>query len=232
MTDQLKEGFARFRQKDGMYGDDGIMPGLVQNGQQPDYFVISCMDSRSAPATIFDAAPGTMFAHKPMGAMVPPYNPENKENDLAAKLRYALHHVGVSKIIVVGHSHCGAVKALANKIDEPEIMHWVNTAKKANARARAVMRITKEFDNAALLRETERQVVRLSVENLTTYPAVREAMAEGKVEIRGWLFEMEHGNLFEYDPASKGFKQVFDYNADQIGSAVPDCDHEGHEARL
>lgn len=180
MTHKLKAGFERFR-KDHYDGDSPLMPYLVAEGQNPEYFIISCIDSRANPGTIFSPPPGTFFAHKAMGAIVRPYK---KPTALSAGIHFALEYNKVHTIIVLGHTGCGAVDALINKLNDPEISEFIEVARHCVC------------DNQ---RKTEERIVLESVKNLKDYPAVARALEDGRVEIKPWLFEMETGHLLEHN---------------------------------
>jgi len=192
MTKKLIEGFQQFR-KETYENGSGLMPRLIKDGQSPEYFIISCIDSRSNPGTIFRAEPGTFFGHKAMGAIVRPYE---KGTALAAALQFALIHNQVKDVIVLGHTGCGAIKCLVEKIDDDEISSFIDVAQKGLEQVRQTCPAGCSHD--ALLRMTEEQIVLLSVENLKTYPSVARAISENRVIIRPWIFDMESGNLLEY----------------------------------
>lgn len=196
MTDQLIKGFEDFRRY--LYGESSdLMPRLVEEGQSPKYFIISCIDSRSNPGTIFRAPPGTFFAHKAMGAIVRPYK---KGTALAAGLQFALNYNEVDTIIVLGHTQCGAVKALAENIDDEEIASFVSVAKHALAKSQSCCNSHDE-----VLERTEKEIILESVENLKSYPSVAKALENGKAVIKPWLFDMKDGDLYEYDYDAKKF---------------------------
>ena len=198
--DQLIEGFLAFRRYS-YQGDAASMPRLVEEGQSPDYFIISCIDSRSNPGTIFRPAPGTFFAHKAMGAIVRPYK---QGTALAAALQFAIVHNKVDKIVILGHTGCGAIKALVEQIEDEEIASFVAVAKAGLDKAKALA----AGDESAVFRRAEEQIVLQSWENLKTYPSVKKALAEGRLDIRAWLFEMETGEMFEYNEADKEFTEI------------------------
>ncbi|MCK5374423.1 MAG: hypothetical protein KAJ40_03990, partial [Alphaproteobacteria bacterium] len=178
MTSDLIEGFENFR-KNAYEMDNPLMPLLVKNGQSPDYFIISCIDSRTNPGIIFNAQSGTFFAHKAMGAIIRPYK---KGTALSAALQFSLKYTQVKTIIIMGHTHCGAIKALIEKLDDDEISDFINVAKQGLNRAR-----NKQSDNVCLERRTEEEIVLLSRDNLKTYPMVKEALAKNEVDIKCWL---------------------------------------------
>ncbi len=203
MTDKLLEGFEkRFLPK--AYGDKGaLMPELVEYGQQPDYMIISCADSRSDPGIIFDANPGIFFGFKAVGAIVRPYKPGTA---LAASLQYALHYLKIPNLILVGHTHCGAVKALHDNIEDTELSGFMDVMHDAMDKARQIAcpieTEQNHCDEETLLREAERQVLNLSAENLLGYPAVKKAVEENRVTIERLIFDMSEGAILRYDHKS------------------------------
>ena len=168
MGQDLLEGFKAFR-AEAYEGECSLMGQLVEKGQDPEYFIVSCIDSRANPGSIFKPEPGTFFAHKAMGAIVRPYK---KGTALAAALQFALTYQNVKTIIVLGHTGCGAVKALVEGLDDEEISGFVDAAQKS-VRSSA--------------RTTEEQVVLHSVENLLEYPSVAKALEEERVVIKPCL---------------------------------------------
>jgi len=200
----LLRGFEAFR-KEAYEGKGALMPRLVQEGQSPDYFIISCIDSRSNPGTIFRPAPGTFFAHKAMGAIVRPYK---KGTALAAALQFALAYNEVKEIIVLGHTGCGAIKALAERLEDEEIRSFIDVARLGLEKAKH--RCAGVCTHEELLRHAEEEIALESAENLRGYPSVALALAEGRVKIRVWLFEMEGGSLLEYNNETKEFISITD----------------------
>lgn len=200
--DSLLSGFNDFR-REHYDGKTPLMPKLVANGQDPDYFIISCIDSRSNPGTIFKAPPGTFFAHKAMGAIVRPYQ---KGTALAAALQFAINYNNVKKLIVLGHTGCGAIQALIEKLDDEEISSFVAVAQEGLEKAREHHACTEHHDH--LSRHAEEQIALLSMKNLHSYPSVKKALDEGRIEIVCWLFDMEEGTLLQYNEDHKCFEKL------------------------
>ncbi len=210
----LIEGFLEFREQ-AYDPQDSIMPDLVKHGQSPNYFIISCIDSRGNPGTIFKPAPGMFFAHKAMGAIVRPYK---SGTALAAALQFALNYNKVTEIIVLGHTHCGAVHALIDNIDDEEISSFVEVARAGLEKAKEFANDQTHHDN--LHRHAEEQIVLQSVKNLEGYPSVATALSENRVTIKPWIFEMEHGDLLEYDPENQKFMSILSSNNENIKGKV------------
>lgn len=199
MTDELIKGAAEFKRYH-YEGDEALMSQLVEEGQSPRYFIVSCIDSRCNPGTVFRAKPGTFFSHKAMGAIVRPYK---QGTALAAALQFALKYNKVEIIIVLGHTQCGAIKALAEDIDDEEISSFVNVARHGLEKAKACC-----SDHGVILAQTERETVLESAENLKSYPSVARALKDGRVQIKSWQFDMKTGDLLEYDDDTKKFKVI------------------------
>lgn len=191
MTHKLLDGFQSFRRFQ-YESDDPLMLRLIEEGQKPEYFIISCIDSRANPATIFRAQPGTLFNFMAMGAIVRPYR---QGTALSAALQFALDYVGVRKVIILGHTHCGAIKALAADIDDPEIDSFIDVAHEGFERAKCAC--GGDHADEKLLRATEQEIVLQSIRNLPSYPAVARAMNDG-LELHGWIFDMEAGQILEH----------------------------------
>lgn len=218
MTEKLIAGFARFRASE-YEGQDPLMPKLVKEGQSPEYFVISCIDSRSNTGTIFNAPPGLFFSFMAMGAIVRPYK---HGTALSAALQFALKYCGIKKIIVLGHTQCGAIRALADNIDDPEIVSFITVAREGLKRAQTNVEPHANYEE--LLREAEKQIVLQSVENLKEFPSVQEALAESRVEIKPWVFDMKHGQLLEYSEEKQKFVPLAT-DAPHVHSGSCGCSH-------
>ncbi len=203
MPHDLIKGFKAFKKTMYEGEESSLMQELVRDGQDPDYFIISCIDSRAHPGIILKAKPGTFFAHKSMGAIVRPYE---QGTTLAAALQFAINYNNVSKLIVLGHTGCGAVRALIDGLEDEEITSFVKVAQNGLKKAK----ICSEHDNGDLARHTEEQIILQSVENLKSYPSVKAALDKGNITIKPWLFEMEQGSLLEYNEQDQQFKTITD----------------------
>ncbi len=199
MTDELVKGLADFKRY--QYTEEStLMNKLAEEGQSPKYFIVSCIDSRVNPGIIFRAPPGTFFTHKAMGAIVRPYS---KGTALAAALQFALNYNKVETLIVLGHTQCGAIKALADNINDEEISSFINVAQHALTKAKACC-----SDHDEILAKTEQEVVLESTQNLREYPSVKKALQEGRVKIVSWIFDIKDGDLLEYNETTKTFEII------------------------
>ncbi len=199
MTQDLIKGVAEFRHYH-YEGDNEVMADLVSKGQDPKYFIISCIDSRTNPGTIFRAQPGIFFSHKAMGAIVRPYK---QGTALSAALQFALEYNDIETIIVLGHTQCGAIKAMAGEIEDDEISGFVNIAKDAHAKAQDCCKA-----HVDIIDKTEQETILISTQNLKSYPSVQKALIEKRVSIKAWQFDLKTGNLLEFNNQTETFDSV------------------------
>ena len=107
---RLTDGYRAFRS--GRFAADAERyRRLAERGQQPAIMVIGCCDSRAAPETVFDAAPGELFVHRNVANLVPPYSPDGHQHGTSAAIEYAVTALVVRHVVVMGHGRCGGVAA-------------------------------------------------------------------------------------------------------------------------
>jgi len=173
---------------------------LAKHGQKPQTLVITCSDSRSDPATIFNASPGSMFVIRNVAAIVPPYETDSSHHGTSAAIAFAVLSLQVRNILVMGHAQCGGVAAaLDHSIadDVPFLSAWVDLLKPA------VARLPHDAHDAHTL--LEQDGVRLSLERLMEFPFVAERVKAGRLELNGARFGIADGKLELLDKASGKF---------------------------
>jgi carbonic anhydrase len=124
--------------------------------------------------------------------------------------------LGVADIIVCGHSHCGAMKGLVDENavkDMPAVAAWL---KHAEATRRILREKYSDRSNAALLTTAIEENVLVQLENLRTHPAVAAAIALGKLKLHAWVFKIETGEVFAYDPKCSEFLPVAEMHSVQV----------------
>lgn len=161
---------------------------LVEQGQHPTVLFIGCSDSRVLPYLIMDSGPGELFIVRNVGNFVPPFDASHGFHGTAAAIEFAVLNLQVREIIVCGHSHCGAIRALYTE-PPPEAVHM---AKWLDLGRDAVLPVTLS-DEA--LRRTEQRSVALQLERLMGYPMVRSRVEEGRLYLRGWHYLIEEGKV-------------------------------------
>lgn len=207
--DQMIEGFRRFR--DNYFAKNrALFDTLAQQGQTPKVLLIGCSDSRVDPAIIFDAEPGEMFILRNVANLIPPFAPDSGHHGTSAAVEFAVRGLKVEHIVVLGHAHCGGVRALieGNTNDSSDFIHrWMEIARSARDRALALTLSAGQPIEAAR-RMCEQETVAISLANLMTFPWVRERVEAGKLMLHGWFYDMEDGRLFRLDPITNTFQEV------------------------
>jgi len=173
---------------------------LLSQGQHPRILFITCSDSRIDPNLITQTEPGEMFIIRNAGNIIPPYGATNGGE--GAAVEYAVHALGIEEIIVCGHSHCGAMKGLLQlgKLEEemPAVYEWL---KHAEATRRTIKEHYQNYEGEALLNAATEENVLTQLENLRTYPVIHSRLKKGEIQIHGWVYEIETGEVVEYNPA-------------------------------
>ncbi len=200
---RMTSGFRRFQQR--WYHEEPLFNRL-RLGQNPHALIIACSDSRVDPVLLTDSRPGDLFVVRNVANIVPPYTPERVPRGVCSALEYAVKHLQVRDIFVLGHACCGGIHALiageTRGGDDEFIDQWVSLAGEALSRARAEYPDACEAD---LARACELWNVRLSLDKLMTFPWVKSRVEAGLLALHGWYFDLQSGELLEYDREREGF---------------------------
>lgn len=175
----------------------------LAHGQNPDALFITCSDSRINPNLITQTNPGDLFILRNAGNIIPPYGAANGGE--GATIEFAVAALGVKDIIVCGHSLCGAMKCLLH----PEELHDLPTVSAWLCHAEATRRIVKEnYSNLTddqLLDVAIQENVLAQLENLRTHPVVAACLSRGELNLHGWTYKIETGEVFSYQPEEGQF---------------------------
>ena len=197
MDDDLLKRIRRFR-TDYFPQYQGQFKELVEQGQHPTTLFVGCSDSRLLPYLLTGAGPGELFIVRNVGALIPPYNGLHGLHGTAAAIEYSVLYLHVSRIVVCGHSHCGAMRALYEEIipEAHNLNAWLDLAREAAL----PVQVTEEA-----LRRTEQRAVVLQLERLMDYPMVRERVEQRKISLHGWHYVIEDGEIHVFDVQSGKF---------------------------
>lgn len=167
--------------------------------QEPTALYIGCSDSRVVPHLIACAYPGDLFVLENVGNIVPPAKAYPQNVSAAAAIEYAVSELGVSNIVVCGHSNCGAMKALVEgigKLPYPYVKSWLEFGKESLKRKREGLVL-----DSSLSKEDQVSQVNVlqQIEHIKTYPFVEELIEKNELEIHGWWFDLSEIKIFYYD---------------------------------
>jgi carbonic anhydrase len=206
---RLLDGYSAF--KSGRFESDRERyHKLAEIGQKPKIMLIGCCDSRATPEQIFDAGPGEMFIVRNVANLVPPAQKEDDYHGTPAALEFAIQALKVEHIVVMGHGQCGGVKAFLDDEFQPlsegdYISKWVSLLKPACCDDKFDELKREDLDRQGLL---ERSSVIQSLDNLRTFPCVRELEKEGKLSLHGAWFNIATGDLEYFEKDQDTFVKI------------------------
>ena len=212
--DSLLEGMRTFA-RDSAPVVRPLLEQLAREGQEPTELFITCADSRIVPSLITSSGPGDLFEVRNVGNLVPPLPLQNGEISgcggdvsVSAALDYSLHVLNVKRVVVCGHSGCGAMNALVeDKIagtDTP-LGKWLAHGQKSMER----FRLGETMDGARTEADRLSQInVVQQLETLRTFPTVREREQTGSLQLVGLFFDIEEASVLIYDPILHRFVPV------------------------
>jgi len=216
------KGMSRFKER--FYENDSeLMRQLAELGQHPEVLLISCSDSRVDPALLTGANPGELFIVRNVANLVPPFHLGDQQDGARAAIEYAVRDLKVKHIIVLGHAHCGGIKALlgtlkGDKLNRDFIGAWVSIAYDAcykyiiepiRSKQGSNLSLKSQEDELSSIMEhhhlAERAIIQGSISNLETYPWIMERLNSGQLTLHGWWFDLETGDLWCTDEDNKVF---------------------------
>jgi carbonic anhydrase len=178
----------------------------LANGQKPEALFITCSDSRVLPNLITQTKPGELFILRNAGNIIPPYGAANGGE--GATIEYAVTALGIKDIIICGHTHCGAMQGLhqQDKLTHmPSVLNWLQHAE---ATRRIIQDKYQEEQEEDMILDTIKENVLVQLENLRTHPCVAAGIAKNTLKLHGWVYHIETGEVFAYDPNLRKFQRI------------------------
>jgi len=193
---------------------------LVAQGQHPKTLFIGCSDSRLVPYLLTDAAPGELFIVRNVGAFVPPYDGSHGLHGTTAAIEFAVLSLHVERIVVCGHSHCGAIRACYEGVPDEAVVlkEWLKLADEA---------LLPVQGGPEAMRRTEQRAIVLQLERLMGYPMVRRNVEAGKLTLHGWHYVIEEGEIHVFDAQQGGFVPASIASNSGTGPYQPYVEHDG-----
>ncbi len=198
---KLVDGLHKFKSE--IFNPNQELFRPLVDGQKPEVLFITCSDSRIDPNLITQTNPGELFIMRNAGNIVPPYGPGM--GGAAATVEFAVLTLGVRYLIVCGHTGCGAMSALLDPSilhDAPAMREWLGYAE---ATRRVVVDNYPDISGEARLTVAVEENVLTQIEHLRTHPAVRSRVARGVLSLHAWVYKLQTGEVFQYDPVQTQF---------------------------
>ena len=209
---ELFDGAIRFKEED--FTSHQELYESLKKKQNPHTLFITCADSRVVPNLITSSDPGDLFVVRNIGNIIPPYT-ESKSNTLrkgylatTAAIEYALVILNVKNVIVCGHSNCGACWAIYEPPQSlekaPYVKKWIELLEPVKQKVLAL----KPTSKSKRMWRTEQINIEQQLENLLTYPFVKERFKQGELSIYGWYYIIETGEILNFNMIKREFKPI------------------------
>lgn len=204
--DQIITGALKFMQDD--FKKYKKLFENLASSQKPHTLFICCSDSRVVPNLITHTEPGEIFVLRNIANIVPTYEQSDKFLDIASDIEFAVLSLKVKNIIICGHDNCGGCAAVYKKKETlknmPNLLHWLDPI--FSIKEKVLYESNTDISERALL--TERLNVVNSVENLLTFPFIKEKFNAGEIKIYGWHYMIKTGEIFNYSFDDKKFHLI------------------------
>ncbi|TXS95607.1 carbonic anhydrase [Parahaliea maris] len=201
--DHVVSGIAKFQKEVFPQKADSFRE--LAGGQQPEVLFITCADSRIDPSLITQTEPGELFILRNAGNVVPPHS--NDTGGMTASIEYAVAVLGVTHIVVCGHSDCGAMKGALSPeslVSLPHVKEWLG-------HCRAAVEVVREQKGEVCAEHLDcvtSENVALQLQHLRTHPAVAAKLATGKVQLHGWVYNIGTGEVLVYDEPTRSMSPL------------------------
>ena len=180
---------------------------LAEDGQAPAAMYIGCSDSRVIPELLTRTKPGELFVVRNVANVVPIQG--DTATSVGAALEFAVGVLGVRDVIVCGHDQCGGVKSIFEGVQTvshlPSLADWLKRVEPATIAAKEA---GAGFDLERQLRFAVEENVLLQLENLATYPVVQAALAEERIALHGWVYDLHSSHVRVFDHEEVAFLSV------------------------
>ena len=205
--EKLFKGIAKFRHEDFEAHKD-LFKKLGRK-QEPHTLFIGCSDSRVVPELITRTRPGELFMIRNIANIVPPYRKADDFAGTTSAIEYAVEVLNVAAIVVCGHSNCGGCAALHKS--QQELQHIPNVARWLQISREVKGRVEKQVvDGTPEEKEwlTEQINILVQMRNLLSYPYIRARYDRGQIEILGWYYIIETGEIFNFNDSTETFELI------------------------
>jgi len=183
----LKEGNDRFVNNDLTARDHTVQIRKTTNGQFPKAVVLSCLDSRIPVEDVFDKGIGDLFVARVAGNFV--------NEDILGSMEFGCKVAGSKLILVMGHEHCGAVKAAVDNVKLGNITAMLS-------KIRPVVEALDDYEgdktssNPEFVHKVCENNVRKTINDIrTNSPILKEMEDNHEIKIVGAVYDMDTGKV-------------------------------------
>ena len=204
---KLAAGYRRFRSE--VFPREKETFKKLAKSQKPHTLFLTCSDSRVVPSMITQTEPGELFISRMVGNLVPTYGAAF--GGVSSAIEYSVVVLGVERVVVCGHSDCGAMRAFLH----PEKLADLKAVRAWLDHASAAITVTREqhshLEGEEFLRALAQENVISQLQHLRTHPCVASGLRKGTLVIDGWYYDIGEGLVTRYDESSRGFLPLDQY---------------------
>jgi carbonic anhydrase len=197
----------------------------LATGQTPEALFITCSDSRIDPSLMTQTDPGELFICRNAGNIVPPHT--TTTGGMTASIEFAVGALGVTHVVVCGHSQCGAMKGA---MDLEGLNHLPHT-KEWLSYTQAAVQIVNEGEGLSADEKMHRLIrenVLLQMQHLRTHPMVAARLASQKLQLHGWVYDIPSGGIEAYDANKGAFLPIEERYRERITYHMEQLQKDGH----
>ncbi len=206
--ENLIRGIVEFRKND--FETHKELFRNIQDGQNPHTLFIGCSDSRLVPNFITKTLPGEIFVVRNVANIVPVYQETGGFLGITSAIEYAVQSLKVDNIVVCGHSNCGGCAALFKSDEElkhiPHTKKWLELSHPVMERVKNIFPDDRDREAREWL--TEQMNVVEQLKHLLTYPYIKERYLAGTLNLLGWHYIIETGEIFGYNKEKVAFELI------------------------
>jgi len=203
-----KEGYNKFLNE--YFKKNSELFSSLSKKQKPHTMIITCSDSRINPALLLNSQPGELFIARNIGNVVPPYLPA--KGSTQAAIEYAVNALDIPRVIVLGHSNCGACAHMYHepKDSDPSMPHVEQWLKYIVPAQSAAMLEVHADPHKNIFELTEKHNIIVSLQRLMEYPYIQSRLVQDKIGLEGWWFDIGTGKVEIYNFSTRHFESVTD----------------------
>ncbi|MDD5229533.1 MAG: carbonic anhydrase family protein [Methylococcales bacterium] len=163
----------------------------TSEGQFPIAIILSCMDSRTSTELIFDQGLGDVFSTRVAGNIV--------NDDILGSMEYACKVAGSKLIVVLGHTHCGAIKGACAQVELDHLTGLLDKIKPSVQLVCTENHVHEIGHNDTLIQQVADKNVRFMVEQIKQRSRLlNDLLQNGSIDIVGGMYDVETGKVQFY----------------------------------
>lgn len=184
----LKEGNDRFINNELTARNHAVQVRKTTNGQFPKAVILSCLDSRIPVEDVFDKGIGDLFVARVAGNFV--------NEDMLGSMEFGCKVAGSKVIMVMGHEHCGAVKAAVDNVKLGNITAMLSKIRPVVEDLSKTYEGDKTSSNEEFVHMVcEHNVIKTMNDIRTNSPILKEMEDAGEIKIIGGVYDMDTGKV-------------------------------------